>query len=98
MQTVVETLNFIRRAKRLGLTDEELDIIKVMVAEQPSARSAMTEFGKRLESTEQALDIAKGTAVPGAYRVSVYEDGELRVVSDIDEAVLSIDEKPVRSL
>ena len=55
----------------------------------------MTEFGKRLiVSTEQALDIAKGTAVPGAYRVSVYEDGELRVVSDIDEAGLSIDEKP----
>ena len=43
----------------------------------------MTEFGKRLlESAQQALEYAKGTAKPGSYRVSVYEDGELQKQPD----------------
>ncbi len=55
----------------------------------------MTEFGKRLiESTEQALEFAKGTAKPGTYRASVYEDGELRVISDFDESKVSDDDSP----
>ncbi len=43
----------------------------------------MTEFGKRLiESAQQALEYAKGTAEPGSVRVSVYEDGELQEQPD----------------
>ena len=50
----------------------------------------MSEHGERLiRSTEQALEIAKGTAKPGTYRISVFEDGELRVIQDVDHATLA---------
>ena len=53
----------------------------------------MTEFGKRLiESAKEALEIAKGSAKPGTYRVSAYEDDELRVISDFDESKVSNDD------
>jgi hypothetical protein len=53
----------------------------------------MTEFGKRLiESAKEALEIAKGTAKPGTYRVSACQDGELQLISDFDESKVSDDD------
>ena len=35
----------------------------------------MSEFGERLvESAKQALEIAQGTAKPGTYRITQYDD------------------------
>ncbi len=50
----------------------------------------MTEFGKRLiKSAQQALEYAKGTAKPGTYRITEFENGKLRITADFSEEVLA---------
>ena len=51
----------------------------------------MSEFGERLaRSFKQAAEIAKGTAKPGTYRITTYdEDGKPQVIADFSEEVLA---------
>jgi spermidine/putrescine-binding protein len=54
----------------------------------------MSEFSERLvKSFKQALEIAKGTAKPGTYRITTYDDdGKPTVIADIsDEFMAEID-------
>ena len=51
----------------------------------------MSEFGESLiKSATQALEIAKGTAEPGTYRITTYdENGKPTVVADFSGKVLA---------
>lgn len=51
----------------------------------------MSEFAKSLlKSAKQAAEIAAGTAKPGAYRITAYDDdGKPRVIADFSEDVLA---------
>lgn len=51
----------------------------------------MSEFGERLmKSAKQALEIAQGTAKPGAYRITQYDDdGNATVIADFSEEFLA---------
>ncbi|MYD10033.1 MAG: hypothetical protein F4X02_08305 [Chloroflexi bacterium] len=54
----------------------------------------MSDYGKRLEeSFKQALEIAQGTAKPGTYRITQYDDdGNPTVIADFsDEFLAQID-------
>ena len=45
MQTIVETLSFIRQAKKLGLSNEELDSVKTLIAKHPTLGSVISGTG-----------------------------------------------------
>ncbi len=51
----------------------------------------MSEFGERLEkSLKQAAEIAAGTAKPGTYRITEFDDdGNATVVADFSEEFLA---------
>lgn len=51
----------------------------------------MSEFGERLErGLKQAAEIAAGTAKPGTYRVTTYDDdGKPTVIADFSEEFLA---------
>ena len=51
----------------------------------------MNEFGERLErSFKQAAEIAAGTAKPGTYRITTYDDdGNPTVIADFSDEVLA---------
>ena len=51
----------------------------------------MGEFGERLiESAKQALEIVKGTAKPGTYRITTYdEDGKPHIIADVSDEFLA---------
>ena len=51
----------------------------------------MSEFGERLvKSFKQALEIAQGTAKPGTYRITQYDDdGNATVIADFSEEFLA---------
>lgn len=51
----------------------------------------MSEFGERLAiSLKQAAEIAAGTAKPGTYRITTYDDdGKPHVIADFSEEVLA---------
>ena len=51
----------------------------------------MSEFGKRLvKSFEQAAEIAAGTAKPGTYRITQYdEDGNPHIIADFSDECLA---------
>ena len=51
----------------------------------------MSEFGKSLlKSAKQAAEIAAGTAKPGTYRITTYDDdGKPHVIADFSEEVLA---------
>lgn len=51
----------------------------------------MSNFGERLEkSFKQAADIAAGTAKPGTYRITQYDDdGNPTVIADFSEEFLA---------
>ena len=51
----------------------------------------MSDFGKRLEeSLKQVADFAEGTAKPGTYRVTQYDDdGNPTVIADFSEEFLA---------
>ncbi len=51
----------------------------------------MSEFGERLvKSFKQAAEIAAGTAKPGTYRITTYDDdGKPEVIADFSEEVLA---------
>ena len=54
----------------------------------------MGEYGERLiKSAKQALEIVKGTAKPGTYRITTYdEDGKPHIIADVsDEFLAQID-------
>lgn len=51
----------------------------------------MSEFGERLErSFKQAAEIAAGTAKPGTYRITTFDDnGKPTVIADFSEEALA---------
>ena len=51
----------------------------------------MSDFGKRLEkSLKQSAEIAAGTAKPGTYRITQYDDdGNPTVIADFSEEFLA---------
>lgn len=51
----------------------------------------MSDFGERLEkSFKQALDIVRGKAKPGTYRITEYDDdGNATVTADFSEEFLA---------
>ncbi len=51
----------------------------------------MSEFGKSLlKSAKQAAEIAAGTAKPGTYRITTYDDdGKPEVIADFSEEILA---------
>lgn len=50
----------------------------------------MSEFGESLvKSAKQAAEIAKGTARPGTFCITTYENGKARVIADFSEEVLA---------
>ena len=51
----------------------------------------MSEFGERLDkSFQQAAEIAAGTAKPGTYRITQYDDdGKPHVIADFSEEFLA---------
>lgn len=59
--------------------------------EQLRQVNMMSEFGERLiKSAKQALEIAKGTAKPGAYRITQFDDdGNPTVIADFSQEFLA---------
>jgi len=71
LQTVVETNSFLRSAKECGLTEDEVETIKLMVAADP-------ESGDTLEGTGgfRKLRVAgRGKGKSGGYRVVTFYSG-----------------------
>ena len=65
MHTVIETLEFVRSAKKSGMSDKEIDTVKLFVAHNPSA-------GNVIRGTGGARKIripARGRGKSGGYRV-----------------------------
>ncbi len=72
MHTVVETGSFLRSAKECGLTEDEIDTIKLMVAVDPKS-------GDVLEGTGgfRKLRVAgHGKGKSGGYRVVTFYSGQ----------------------
>ena len=71
MHTVVETLEFVRRAKRFRITDEEIEFIKLVVAQNPSAGSVVSGTG----GARKVRIPARGQGKSGGYRVITFFTG-----------------------
>ncbi len=72
MHTIVETPIFIRSAKNVGASDEELDAIKLFLAQNPEA-------GEEIRGTGGARKLrfaARGKGKSGGYRVITFYSGE----------------------
>ena len=71
LHTVIETREFIRRAKKLGIADEEIDDIKLVLAQNPST-------GDVIQGTGGARKVripAGGKGKSGGYRVITFFTG-----------------------
>lgn len=71
MHTIVETPIFIRRAKKLGVTDAELDAIKTLLAHMPNAGDEMPGTG----GARKLRFAAKSKGKSGGYRVITFYSG-----------------------
>lgn len=72
MQTVVETPSFLRDAKAIGLSDEELETIVSFIAANPDA-------GDEIKGTGGARKLrfaGKGKGKSGGYRVITFYSGD----------------------
>ncbi len=72
MQTIVETLSFIRQAKKLGLSNEELDSVKTLIAQHPTLGSVISGTG----GARKVRIPMQGKGKSGGYRVVTYYSGE----------------------
>ena len=71
MHTVIETLEFIRRAKKSGLSDGEIDYIKLFVAYNPSAGNVVRGTG----GARKVRISSRGKGKSGGYRVVTFYTG-----------------------
>jgi hypothetical protein len=71
MHTIVETPVFIRRAKQVGVTDEELDAIKTLLAQTPDAGDEVPGTG----GARKLRFAARGKGKSGGYRVITFYSG-----------------------
>jgi len=71
MHTVVETPNFIRNAKKSGVTEEELDQIKTILSSTPDAGDEMPGTG----GARKLRVAGKGKGKSGGYRVITFYSG-----------------------
>lgn len=71
MHTVVETPLFIRSAKRVGVTEAELDAIKLLIADTPDAGDEMPGTG----GARKLRFAGKGKGKSGGYRVITFYSG-----------------------
>ncbi len=71
MHTVIETEEFVRRAKKLGLSEQEIDLIKLVVANNPSAGNVVQGTG----GARKVRIPARGRGKSGGYRVITFYTG-----------------------
>ena len=71
MQTIVETPDFIRQAKKLRLSDEDLDNIKIIIAQGPDNGDVIPGSGG---ARKVRIPIA-GRGKSGGYRVITFYSG-----------------------
>jgi hypothetical protein len=72
MQTVVETPVFIRSAAQAKVSEAELDEIRTLVAENPTAGDAMPGTG----GARKLRFAARGKGKSGGYRIVTFYSGE----------------------
>jgi hypothetical protein len=72
MHTVVETREFIRSARKAGVSDEELDAIKSLLSQTPDAGEEMPGTG----GARKLRFAARGKGKSGGYRVITFYSGE----------------------
>jgi len=72
MHTIVETPIFIRRAKKLGISDERLDTIKMLLAQKPDSGVEMPGTG----GARKLRVAAEGKGKSGGYRVITFYTGK----------------------
>lgn len=71
MHTVIETSECIRQAKKLKLTDEEIDRIKAFVARNPNSGDVIPGTG----GTRKVRIRLRGAGKSGGYRVITFFTG-----------------------
>ena len=71
MQTVVETPAYLRRAGRLQISEDELDTIKLLVAQQPDIGDVIPGSG----GARKVRVRAKGKGKRGGYRIVTFYSG-----------------------
>lgn len=71
LQSIVEMPSYLRQARRLGLTEDDLDAIKVVVAQQPSAGDVIPASG----GARKVRIRATGRGKSGGYRVITFFSG-----------------------
>ena len=71
LQTIVEMPSYLRQARRLRLTEDELDAIKAIVARQPSAGDVIPASG----GARKVRIRARGRGKSGGYRVVTFFSG-----------------------
>ncbi len=84
MQTVISTPTFLAQAKRVGLTEEELQEIVSFIASDPEAGAIMSQTG----GARKVRHARKGQGKSGGYRTIHYFGG-----GDIPVFMLAIYEK-----
>jgi hypothetical protein len=72
MHTIVETPVFVRSARRVGVTEEELDEIRTYLAQHPDAGAEMPGTG----GARKVRFGAKGKGKRGGYRVITFYSGQ----------------------
>lgn len=72
MHTIVETPVVIRSARRVGVTEEELDEIRTDLAQSPNAGAAMPGTG----GARKLRFAARGRGKRGGYRVITFYSGQ----------------------
>ena len=77
MQTIVETPAYLRQANKLGLSNDELDSIKLLIAQQPNIGDVIPGSG----GARKVRIRARGKGKSGGYRViTVYSGTALPVI------------------
>ena len=71
LHTVIETDEFVRRAKKVGLSEQEIDLIKFVVANNPSAGNVVPGTG----GARKVRIPARGRGKSGGYRVITFYTG-----------------------
>ena len=71
LHTVIETDEFVRRAKKLGLSEQEIDLIKFVVANNPGAGNIVPGTG----GARKVRIPARGRGKSGGYRVITFYTG-----------------------
>lgn len=71
MHTIVESPGYLRQAHKLGLTEDELDRIKVLIAQRPDIGDVVPRSG----GARKVRVRAKGRGKSGGYRVITFYSG-----------------------